>query len=429
MNIKTTISERIKLGYVEKENAKTVTVHLTLPTTLDYKPEAVATALIFSDVLTAGAGTLSREDFTRTLNELGANIAVGITDLAISITVTTLKVKLNETLKLLTLMLTKATFAEVEIRRAKNTLTNLLELEKENARGIALANFRNSFTKNGDRLFMIEPNVLVLALKTVKRKDLQFVQKQILSTEATMTIGGDIESIKKVEIEIMKILTKEVLKIDQKILPKISQNKNQKRILKTASVPSKQNIELSIGSALPLTLTDLELPAFVFGLNVLGKWGGFAGRLMSTVREKEGLTYTIYTRTEGITTTSVGYWRILTFFAPKDVKQGITSTLREISNITKNGITELELKRFKTIIKTSEILTYDSLSNTTALVHTKLVDGLSWDNFLAFRTALDTCTRSEVNQALKKYLDPESLIISAAGPIKGLEKDLQSFVG
>lgn len=425
MHISTNYIHGLQLGRVSKEGAKTVTFNINLPTGLAYTPEAVASLLLYTDVITAGAGKLSREAFLRAESELGANITVTLSEMAVSISVATPKDNLEATLKLLTLMLTKPTLAETELKRAKSTIGNILLLEKENARGIALANLRNSFAKAGERLFAINPEVLSATLPSIKRTALLNIHKQLFLGTVTLTTGGDDISIKKVEGSLIKLVPKSTPA--SSVTTTTQTSVSTKRVVKLAAVPSKQNIELSIGAPLPLNLSNPDLPAFLFGLAVLGKWGGFSGRLMSTVREKEGLTYMIYARPEAITARESGYWRIVTFFAPKDVVKGITSTIREITNIVEKGISDSEWNRFKTIIKTSEILTYDSLNSTTALVHNKLVAGQSWEEYQQFKRGFDTCSRAEVNKALKKYLNPKGLIVSAAGPIKGYEKALQDF--
>jgi predicted Zn-dependent peptidase len=45
-----------------------------------------------------------------------------------------------------------------------------------------------------------------------------------------------------------------------------------------------------------------------------------------------------------------------------------------------------------------------------------------------FEKAMSVVTRTEVNQAIKQYLDPNRLTISAAGPTKTMEKELKALV-
>ncbi|HEY4508429.1 MAG TPA: insulinase family protein, partial [Candidatus Paceibacterota bacterium] len=184
------------------------------------------------------------------------------------------------------------------------------------------------------------------------------------------------------------------------------------------SVPGKTNIELYIGNTLPLTFADPDFLPFQFGLAVLGKWGGFSGRLMSRVREKEGLTYTIYARTDGVTKTHCGLWYIFTFFTPKDLERGIASTRRELKTIAEKGVTEKEMTRFKELLKNQFILAHESDAKALALYHDALASGISPEEIAVEYDRMQHLTKKQINLAIKKYLNPRALVISGAGPVK-----------
>jgi len=173
-----------------------------------------------------------------------------------------------------------------------------------------------------------------------------------------------------------------------------------------------------------MTLHHPDYLPFVFGLSVLGKWGGFTGRLMSTVREKEGLTYGIYAKTESVEGTEQGHYHIMTFFAPEKSVQGLTSTLREIRKIHKNGITQAEYERFQTILKTQQTLLADSLTQSIHTFHGYLMADFSIDEMHAYQNRLLTVTKKEINTALKTYLNPDKLLISGVGPVQKVKKDI-----
>ncbi len=149
---------------------------------------------------------------------------------------------------------------------------------------------------------------------------------------------------------------------------------------------------------------------------------------MSIVREKEGLTYNIYGSIDGITLSEEGYWRIGTFFNPKDAACGITSTIREIARINKSGITEDELKRFKQILNTRYSLIEDSLLKKVRESHSLKVAGIDEAAYAGFKSAIQKLTVKEVNAAIAKYVRPDALIVSGAGPIQTCAKDIEKVV-
>ena len=384
-----------------------------------------ALEFIYTKALLSGCNGYTREAFLDAINLLGASISIDLQDGVLSISCTSLDTHRQKVLTLVRAMLAEPTFAAQELTRIKQLVGNELHELKEDAKSHSVVLFANALYGQSDRRFSSPLDAIIKELKTITRKELLSFHKHALSNKWTYTLVCDTATKKKTEdfLGSMRNLFGDTAEHVVPHEPKVV--KKGEVILH--SIPSKQNIELSIGGALPLHVNSKEYYAFNFGLQVLGKWGGFAGRLMSTVREKEGLTYGIYARTESVSLAEYGYWRIMTFFAPDKVVQGITSTLREINLIRDKGITQTEYDRFMTILKTSRTLLQDSVVKTAADLHAYQLKGYTLAEIEEHKKALGSVTRSEVNAALKKYLDPSKLIIAGAGPVDQKKKELYAF--
>jgi zinc protease len=411
-------------GTHENSRAKLVTLTLSVDVHRSYSAHHDATEAIYADALTGGAGTMSREVFLDILGKTGGSITVSV---ARSILTISLRAEASQTaviLKLLKAMLEAPTFAATELTRIKKNLHNDLELEKENARGRAHTMLQNALFGVDDRRQTANVTALQKAVASVQKADLEALHTTVREEPWTVTMSGTraaITSIKKL-----------LISAKGKHAPKVATAAHtpktlDKRVVLTESIPSKHNVEFSIGGPLPLTIHHPDYLPFVFGLAVLGKWGGFAGRLMSTVREKEGLTYSIYGRTETVFGNESGYWRIMTFFAPDKAMTGVNSTLREIATIAKKGVTDSEVTRFRTILNTQQTLLNDSLLSSLSDLHGYLSEGFTLDQMAEYKARLRNVTKAEVNAALKKYLNPEQLVISAAGPVVNIKKDLETL--
>lgn len=389
----------------------------------EHKTEAIG--LVYVKALLSGCQGYSREAFLDAIHTLGASLTVGIDHGIVTIALTSIDKHMHKLLKLLEAMLLAPTFAQTEITRIIGLLQNELHEEQEDAKTQSLYLLIDSLYQRKDRRYVSPTNEVIKTIKTVNKKDLQAFHTLATQSKWVYTIICDeTEAIKTAtKLEKMRTSFKDFSEANSQHYPK----EDQKSTVELLSIPSKQNIEINIGGLLPLHINDKEYYAFVFGLNVLGKWGGFAGRLMSTVREKEGLTYGIYARTETTARTEYGFWRIMTFFAPDKVQQGITSTLREIDSIRTKGITQSEYIRFKTIIKTGEALLRDSIIKTAATMQAAQIKGLSYDEIGEHQQNMLLVSRSEVNAALKKYLDPHKLVIAAAGPVSNKTKELKTL--
>ncbi len=406
------------------QKAKLFVLTLSVDIHQAYTAKQDVTEAIYAETLLAGAGTLPRAAFLDTLYKTGGSIAVSVNRSIITVTVRGQITAAPKLLLLLKTMLAAPTFAASEIERIKTNLHNELVLQKEDVRGQAQRALQNALFGASDRRQSAAIPTLQKALRSITKEELTTLHEHVLAGPWTVTMSGNDAIIAQVKKVLEAVKGKHQ---PQTVTPAHAPILLQKRIVVTESIPSKHNVELSIGGPLPLTLHHPDYLPFVFGLAVLGKWGGFAGRLMSTVREKEGLTYSIYARTESVSGNETGYWRIMTFFAPDKTMTGLASTLREIELIAKKGITDKELERFRTILQTQQSLQNDSLLSSLGDLHGYLSEGFTLDQMAEYKARLVSVTKKEVNDALKKHLRSDALVISAAGPVAKVKKELDAL--
>ncbi len=405
-------------------HAKLFTLTVSVDIHQAYTAHNDAAEAIYAEALLAGAGTLTREAFLDTLGKTGGGISVNVHRSILSINLRGQLATAPVLLKLFRAMLEAPAFKATEVDRIKKNLHNDLELQKEDARGEAHRALQNTIFGATDRRQSASATVLQKALTGVTKKDLEALHERARREPWTVTMSGT-KAVLSAATKVLRSCKGD--RIPSTVTPAHAPKALDKRVVLTESIPSKHNVEFSIGAPLPLTLHHPDYLPFVFGLAVLGKWGVFAGRLMSTVREKEGLTYSIYARTESIHGSESGYWRIMTFFSPEKSLTGVNSTLREIATIAKKGVSDKEMERFRTILNTQQSLLNDSLLSSLSDLHGFLSEGFTLDQMAEYKERLLNVSKTEVNTALKKYLDPETLIISAAGPVAKIKKDLETF--
>ena len=170
-----------------------------------------------------------------------------------------------------------------------------------------------------------------------------------------------------------------------------------------------------IGVATGITKDHSDYPALVLGLQVLGI-PGFTGRLMSTVREIEGLTYGVYAYPAGFSN-SDGYAVISATFAPELFAQGRAAIAREIRLIVEKGITEQELKRNAHMYDARTRIACANSSDLARAAHVIASENRKPTYLDEFPERILKLTRKEVNNALKKYLVLDNMSESAAGPV------------
>jgi zinc protease len=153
----------------------------------------------------------------------------------------------------------------------------------------------------------------------------------------------------------------------------------------------------------------------MFGVDVFGG-GSFMARLMSIVRDDEGLTYGIYSWLSKDIFNS-GQWNVQGTFAPQLLAKGTESTMRELRRWVKDGITEAELKNTKSrLIGEYKV----QLATTSGLVNQILSivqRGLDVDFIDKYPDIINALTLNQVNNAVKKYIHPDNVVTVVAGSV------------
>jgi zinc protease len=182
------------------------------------------------------------------------------------------------------------------------------------------------------------------------------------------------------------------------------------------SVPlaDKPSVTVILGQATGMRYNDPDMLALRVGTAILGR--GFTGRLMNTVRDKEGLTYNIGA-TLGDDSIADGAWDISASFAPALLAKGVESTRRELLKWWKDGVTDAELSARKQGIVGSYSV---GLSTTLGLAETILANTqrgyeLTWLD--GYPKAVKALTREQVNAAIKTHLNPSTMVLVQVGSV------------
>lgn len=383
-----------------------------------------AIELMYADALLSGAGEYSREAFLDAIHRLGASIDCNVVDAQVTISLRATRQHFAQLLHLVEIMLTKPTFTESEMKRIRLTTSNELHESKEDSKRVAYEQLCNNLYGTHDRKYTYDPDKTSAEVRGITSKKIRKYHEKLMTRAWNCSVLANADGVQRFN-RMLHTVKDNRTSAHQGLVTHTQKTQATGLLLK--NIPSRQNIDFSVGAAVPFTLHHPDYVPLAFGLTVLGKYGGFTGRLMSTVREKEGLTYGIYSRLEGFTGTEQGYWRIMTFFSPEKAVQGLTSTLRELRNIHKTGITTSELKKFRTIIHTGQTLIKDSPVAMINELHTYQCHGFSLDEMAEHKARFTTVTTIEVNAAIKKYVDPSNLTVSGAGPTAVVKKDLGAF--
>lgn len=423
MNFKITPQEQYSLASVTVHKSKIVKMLITADIHQENSVTTQCLHSMYANMLLSGTKSRNREEFLEAVNLLGASVDISVSAGRASFELRATAEVLPKLLKLFSEMMTEPAFSATELKRVQSTTINQLHQAKEDSKSIAEEKLQNIFYGAEDRKYTYSIDECISDVNSIKPAHFRKMHERVVNTRWFVTVGGSSTAINLVDGTISKL--KKSSQIRENVA--IHQPYPPKPVLSLEDISSRQNIDLSIGTPLPITNQHPDFIPLTFAVAILGKWGGFTGRLMSTVRDKEGLTYGIYARLEGFVGDEQGHLRIMTFFAPDKTIQGLTSTFREITTLYKKGVSDKEVAAFKTILGTQQTLLQDSLGRTLGDLHSYHFQGFTIEEMHEHKALLEKVTTPEVNQVIQSYLDPANMSVSGAGPVKNLQKALRDW--
>jgi zinc protease len=184
----------------------------------------------------------------------------------------------------------------------------------------------------------------------------------------------------------------------------------------TVFMPEKTSVSVVIGQPTQLRYSDPDALALRVATRIFGS--GFTGRLMSNVRDKEGLTYGIGASVAN-DTFSDGDWRIDATFAPGLLEKGVASAKRQLALWRDQGVTADELARAKTRAAGSYRVGLATTSGLAGTILTMLNSGMPLEFVDEYPQRIAALTLEQVNGAIRKHIDPERMVLVAAGTVPG----------
>jgi zinc protease len=185
----------------------------------------------------------------------------------------------------------------------------------------------------------------------------------------------------------------------------------------TLDFPDKANALIAAAHAIDMKDDDADAPVMAIANYALGG-GGFVSRLLTRLRQKDGLSYFAFSQWSLVPLDAAGLFISGGALNPENAKKGMAAMLDEITRFAAGGITADELAGAKKgILEGFE----RNLSND-MFVLGLLSDGLYLERKMDFwakrNAAITAATVDQVNAAIKRHLKPEALLKLTAGDKK-----------
>lgn len=373
-------------------------------------------ASMHAALLLEGTEKHTKEELQVLLDSMGATLSFSSTADRLVFSGRVGSDNLNTFLALIVEVLTSATFPEHELAILRTHIATQCALEMQETRTQATIHLTRALYPEGHPLYDDLTEDTLAASRTITRAEIAHYHTCAIDRSTlVISIVGDVAADVPLVVEkYFKRLPHHAI-----VLAPIASASTHHPAFVTTPIADKASIDYLVGITTGITDVHPDYPALMIGINILAQWGGFAGRLMKIVREKEGLTYGAYGRLVGMNLAD-GYISIWSTFAPELFHRGRTSVRREIVRIAENGVELNEFRKHRDMyIAHSRISTLEA-SALVATLHELTVRGKPLSYLRTFPERIAQVKKREVEMALKTYLIFEECTESAAGPVESV---------
>lgn len=383
-----------------------------------YSPQAnMMIADLTAAMLDKGTKNKSKFEIADKLETVGASISFSSGQYHVRFSAKCLKADIPLVLSLLAEQLREPAFNKEDLKTLKTRLVANLKRDKEDTGKQAGGAFlRKLYPKNHPN-YAYKIDNRIKMVNDIMPASLKYYHKTFYGLgNMTIVAVGDVDS-EAFNSEISKSFGGwKTSPLDKK---EATLTANQvKAGTEYVTIKEKTSADIYIGLPIGIDRNHEDYYPLMVGTYILG--GNFSARLMQTVRDEQGLTYSIQSWVGGIDNGNDGYWVTGGSFAPQMVNRGYKATIEQLAKWVESGITKAELTAKQSTITGSYKVGLATTSGLAGQILTNAERGRPnsyLDNFPKFINAL---TMNQINNVIQKYIDKDRMFFVAAG---SLDKD------
>ncbi|MGI9413384.1 MAG: M16 family metallopeptidase [Hyphomicrobiales bacterium] len=369
-------------------------------------------ASVLSGMLDEGAGDLDSQAFQTALKKIAVRISFNAGRDNFYGRFQTLSRNKDEAFELLRLAINEPRFDEDPLARIKSQLTEALRRQKNDPQTVAVRTWMSIAFRNHP--YARNPEGTIEGISAVVADDLRNVTKRLFAKDKlVIAVVGDIDA-----ATLKTLLDKAFGDLPDKA--------------ETAAVP-----EALVATGPVRTIVDMDIPQSViqFGhvgikrndpdfipayvMNHVLGGGGLTSRLTEEVREKRGLTYSVYSYLSPFNQAGL----FLGGAATQNERAGEALDIieRELRRMAEDGPTADELAATTTYLTGSYALRFDTSTKIAGQLLGIQLENLGADYIEKRNSLIEAVTQDDVKRVARRLLKPDSLIVTVVGQPKGIE--------
>ncbi len=367
-------------------------------------------------LLLRGTPTMTRQQIQDRFQALNATVNISTGAGQLDVNISTTEKNLADTVSTVLEIIRTADFPAPQVTEYKRELTTLIQQNRTEPQALAaraIARHNNPWPSTDPR-YAATFDEMIEELKTVSSESLTQYRDRFagMGTARFVAVGQFDDAAVKDALKKSLASWKKAPAYTRLPNPFRDVPAKQFDIL----TPDKANAFYLSRQWLALQDTDADYPALLVANFLLG--ASEKSRLWMRVREKEGLSYSVRSQLNASSFQPNGAWTIYAIYAPGDRARLEKAINEELSRVLADGFSDDEVKQAK-----QAILNYRALSRAQ---DQRLMS--TWADYLetgrTFKWSADIdektqqLTTAQINDALRKYLKPDSFTRALAGDFK-----------
>ncbi len=380
--------------------------------TLQDPEDKAGLTYMMAGLMNEGAGDLESQAFQGELERLAANLSFRASRDRLSLSFKTLTENREEAVELLRLALTEPRFDQSPIEQIRGQLKVAILRDAESPDKIAADAWYS--TALADHPYTRPSKGTLDSIATLGRDDLIAHRERLFAKDnINIAVVGDIdpEALKELLDDVFGGLSDATL-FEEVALAEV----NPEAQLQIIERNMPQSVVL-FGHAGIAREDDDFIPAYV--MNYILGGGGFSSRLMTEVREKRGLAYSVATYLYPLRHAALFIGQVAT--ENERVSESLDVIRAEIARLAAEGVTEKELTDAKTYLTGSYPLRFDTNDKIAGQLIAIQEADLGIDYINRRNGLIEAVTQDDIKRVAERLLGPENLIVTVVGQPEGLE--------
>lgn len=371
--------------------------------------ETAGLARLTAENLLNGTKTQSALAIAKTLENRGASLDFGVTREGVTISGDALSADLPTLVKVLSDVLQNSVFPEKELELSRQQALTDLKLALDDPMRVAQRTFQQTVYPKNHPFHSLST---LDSLQRIKREDVvRFYQQQYRPEDTILALTGDFN-----QVEVRNLLNREFGQWQ-------STTDEPKLTFPTVPLPDRTT---RLSPSLPGKTQSITFMGYnginrrdprFYAVEVLNQiLGGdtLASRLGTEIRDRQGLTYGIYSLFQ--TGANSGPFIIYMQTAPEDADRAIASTISLLQQARQQGFTTAEVEAAKRSLISSYAVELAAPEDRVATILMNQVYGLSLDEIRQYPAKIQAVTPEQVSRTIQEILHPDNLVIVTAGP-------------